>query len=123
LWFVIRSYGVAGLKTIIREHLRLARLFAGWLDSDTRFETMAPVHLSLVCFRLNDGRPEPQLNELNTELLQKVNETGKVFLTHTALKGKTVLRMMIGQRTTTEKHVQLAWEIITEMARELLSGN
>ena len=123
LWFVIRSYGVEGLKTMVREHLRLARLFAGWLDSDTRFETMAPVPLSLVCFRLNDGRPETQLNELNTALLQRINATGKVFLTHTALKGQTVLRMMIGQRTTTEKHVQLAWEIIMEKARELLAGD
>ena len=123
LWFVIRSYGVEGLRAMVREHLRLAQLFAGWLDSDARFETMAPVHLSLVCFRLNDGRPESQLNDLNTALLQKINATGKVYLTHTALKGKTVLRMMIGQRTTAEKHVQLAWEIITQKARELLAGN
>ena len=121
LWFVIRSYGVEGLKTMVREHLRLARLFAGWLDSDTRFETMAPVSLSLVCFRLNDGRPEPKLQELNAELLRRVNATGKVYVTHTALKGKYVLRMMIGQRTTAERHVQSAWEIITEKAQELLA--
>ena len=108
---------------MVREHLRLAQLFAGWLQNDARFETMAPVPLSLVCFRLNDGRPEPQLNELNAALLQKVNATGKVFLTHTALRGKTVLRMMIGQRTSTENHVQLAWEIVTEKARELLAGD
>ena len=122
LWFVIRSYGVEGLKAMVREHLRLAKLFAGWLQNDSRFETMAPVSLSLVCFRLNDGRAESQLNELNAELLQRVNATGNVFLTHTALRGKYVLRMMIGQRTTTEKHVQLGWEIITDTARQLLVG-
>jgi aromatic-L-amino-acid decarboxylase len=122
LWFVIRSYGVEGLQAMVREHLRLAKLFAGWLHSDTRFETMAPVDLSLVCFRLNDGRPETQLNELNARLLASVNATGKVFLTHTALKGKTALRMMIGQRTTTDKHVRLAWKIVTQKAHELLAG-
>jgi glutamate/tyrosine decarboxylase-like PLP-dependent enzyme len=82
---------------------------------------MAPVSLSLVCFRLNDGRPEPKLQELNAELLRRVNATGKVYVTHTALKGKYVLRMMIGQRTTAERHVQSAWEIITEKAQELLA--
>ena len=123
LWFVIRSYGVEGLKAMVREHLRLAKLFAGWLQNDSRFETMAPVSLSLVCFRLNDGRAESQLNELNAELLQKVNATGNVFLTHTALRGKYVLRMMIGQRTTTEKHVRQAWEIITDTARQCLLEN
>ena len=121
LWFVIRSYGVEGLRSMVREHLRLARQFAGWLQADDRFEVMAPVNLSLVCFRLNGGRPERQLNTINAELLGEINATGKVFLTHTALKGKTVLRMMIGQRTTSEKHVRLAWEIISEKARQLLS--
>ncbi len=121
LWFVIRSYGVDGLRAMVREHLRLAQLFAGWVQNDTRFETMAPVSLSLVCFRLNDGRPEPQLDALNAELLQRVNATGRVFLTHTALKGTFVLRMMIGQRTTAEEHVRLAWDIISEKTRELLA--
>ena len=123
LWFVIRSYGVEGLKNMVREHLRLAQLFAGWVRRDARFETMAPVSLSLVCFRLNDGRPEPQLEKLNAELLQRVNATGKVYLTHTALKGKTVLRMMIGQRTTTEKHVRMAWDIITAETQAMLAGD
>ncbi len=123
LWFVIRSYGMEGIKAMVREHLRLAQLFADWLESDSRFEKMAPVNLSLVCFRLNDGRPEPQLEELNAELLQRVNATGKVFLTHTVLKGKTVLRMMIGQRTTAEKHVRTAWEIVTQKTQELLAGD
>ncbi len=122
LWFVIRSYGVEGLRAMVREHLRLAQLFAAWLKDDARFETMAPVSLSLVCFRLNDGRPEPKLQELNAELLRRVNATGKVYVTHTALKGKYVLRMMVGQRTTAERHVQSAWEIIREKTQELLAG-
>lgn len=122
LWFVIRSYGVDGLQAMVREHLRLAQLFKDWVEKDNRFELMAPVSLSLVCFRINDGRPEEALNALNADLLARINQTGKVFLTHTALKGKYVLRMMIGQRTTQEKHVRLAWEIITEQAQGLLAA-
>jgi aromatic-L-amino-acid decarboxylase len=122
LWFVIRSYGVDGLQKMVREHLRLAQLFKDWVETDNRFELMAPVSLSLVCFRINDGRSEEALNALNADLLARINQTGKVFLTHTALKGKYVLRMMIGQRTTQEEHVRLAWEIITEKAGELLAA-
>jgi len=120
LWFVIRSYGVEGLQSILREHLRLGRLFQGWVEEDAKFELMAPVPLSLVCFRLNDGRDEESLNALNKELLDRVNATGKVFLSHTTLRGRYVLRMAIGQRTTREKHVRLAWDLLTKSAAELL---
>jgi len=120
LWFVIRSYGVEGLQAIIREHLRLAQLFKGWIEENGNFELMAPVNLSLVCFRLNDGRKEKELNELNAKLLERINATGKVFLTHTTLRGKYVLRLVVGQRTTEEKHVRQAWEIITQEARKLI---
>jgi len=115
LWFVIRSYGVEGLQAVIREHLRLAALFKSWVEEDRCFELMAPVHYSLVCFRhVKEGAPEEELARLNAALLEKVNESGKVFLTHTSLKGKYAIRMAIGQRATTEKHVRQAWEIIRE---------
>jgi len=120
LWFVIRSYGVEGLQAIIREHLRLAQLFKGWLEEHGSFELMAPVNLSLVCFRLNDGRKESDLNELNKKLLERINATGKIFLTHTSLRGKYVLRLAIAQRTTEEEHVRQAWEIITQETRKLI---
>ncbi|MDH7512094.1 MAG: pyridoxal-dependent decarboxylase [Clostridiales bacterium] len=120
LWFVIRSYGVEGLRAILREHLRLAKLFKSWVEEDERFELMAPVPLSLVCFRLNDGRGEAGLDEMNKQLLEKINASGAVYLTHTSLRGRYVLRLAIGQRTTQERHVHAAWELIKREAEELL---
>jgi aromatic-L-amino-acid decarboxylase len=122
LWFVIRSYGIKGLQQMVKEHLRLAQLFKNWVIDHDHFEVMAPVKLSLVCFRLNDGRSEEALNALNERLLESINRTGKVFLTHTSLKGKYVLRMVIGQRTTEERHVRNAWNIITDKAEKLLKS-
>jgi len=120
LWFVIRSYGVEGLQKIVREHIRLAQMFKEWVKKHEAFELMAPVELSLVCFRLNDGRNEEALEDLNRRLLESLNQTGKVFLTHTTLKGKYVLRMAIASRTTEEFYVQEAWKLITKKAAELL---
>jgi aromatic-L-amino-acid decarboxylase len=119
LWFVIRSYGVEGLQAMVREHLRLARLFKGWVEEHGSFELMAPVPLSLVCFRLNDGSNDEALDEKNRKLLDLVNATGKLFMTHTSLGGRFALRMAIGQRTTTEDHVRRAWSIVLEKAAAL----
>ncbi len=121
LWFVIRSYGVEGLQKVVREHIRLAELVKEWVENHDFFELMAPVPLSLVCFRLNDGRDEDALNELNKRLLESVNKTGKVFLTHTTLREKFVLRMAIASRTTQEQHVREAWDLITEKAAHLVN--
>lgn len=120
LWFVIRSYGVEGLQAFVREHLRLARLFKSWVEAEPKFELMAPVRFGLVCFRLNDGLDIGTLNRLNKELLDRLNATGKVYLSHTVLNGKFTLRMVIGQRTTAERHVRAAWELIRELSAELL---
>jgi aromatic-L-amino-acid decarboxylase len=123
LWFVIRSYGIEGLQKIVREHIRLAELFKGWVENHEFFEILAPVHLSLVCFRLNDGRSEEDLNALNKELIERINRTGKLLLTQTTLKGKFVLRMAIGARATEERHVRQAWEIITGTAKNMQEDN
>jgi len=120
LWFVIRSYGVEGLQEMVREHIRLARDVKTWVAEHELFELMAPVHLSLVCFRLNDGRNEVELNDLNREFLERINRIGKVFLTHTVLKGKFIIRMVVGSRTTKERHVREAWELIVSEAEELV---
>jgi len=120
LWFVIRSYGVKGLEAMLREHIRLGQLFKSWVEGDEKFELMAPVPLSLVCFRLNDGRDEDALDRLNRQLLDLVNASGEVFLTHTTLRGRYVLRLAVGQRTTEERHVRRAWEIILAAASKLL---
>jgi aromatic-L-amino-acid decarboxylase len=120
LWFVLRSYGVEGIQAMVREHIRLAGLFEGWVKADPRFELIAPVDLSLVCFRLNDGRGETALNALNRRLLDRVNGSGRVYLTHTSLRGRFTIRLVVGQRTTAERHVREAWEIIAAAAADLL---
>jgi aromatic-L-amino-acid decarboxylase len=120
LWFVIRSYGVEGLQKIVREHIRLAEMVRDWVEQDERFELMAPVPVSLVCFRLNDGRKEDQLNELNKIFLERLNQTGKLLLTQTSLRGKYVLRMSIAARLTEERHVREAWRLIQATAEELV---
>jgi len=120
LWFVIRSYGVEGLQAMVREHLRLAALVKDWVDGDSRFELLAPVNLGLVCFRLADGRDESGHDELNRRLLEQINASGRVFLTHTTLRGKYTLRLVVGQRTTEERHVRGAWDIISAAAGDVL---
>jgi len=111
LWFVIRHYGVEGLRVHVREHVRLAQQFAAWVAADPRFELAAPVPLNLVCFRLRGS------DEANRALLERLNATGKLYLTHTVLDGKYTLRMSIGGTLTEERHVAAAWRLITENAR------
>jgi aromatic-L-amino-acid decarboxylase len=119
LWFVIRSYGIEGLQRVVRDHIHLAELFKGWVEEHELFEIMAPVHLSLVCFRLNNGGSEEELNALNKELIERINKSGKALMTQTTLKGKFVLRMAIGSRTTEERHVCQAWELIVSTAENM----
>jgi aromatic-L-amino-acid decarboxylase len=123
LWFVLRSYGVEGLQKVVREHIRLAEMFKGWVESHSQFELMAPVTVSLVCFRLNDGRGEGELNELNRVFLEKLNQTGKLLLTQTTLREKYVLRLSVAARMTEEHHVRAAWDLIRSTADDLLKKN
>lgn len=106
LWFVIRSFGLEGLRAKVREHVALAQEFARWVESDSRFELAAPVPLNLVCFRHRDGEA------VNQQILDRLNGSGKMFLSHTRLDGKLTLRMSIGQTNTRRVHVEAAWEMI-----------
>jgi aromatic-L-amino-acid decarboxylase len=120
LWFVIRSYGVEGLRTIIRRHVALAAELAGWVDESADFERVAPVPFGLVCFRYRPGgKSEQELDELNERLLREVNATRRVFLTHTRLGGRYVIRMVIGQRATEREHVVEGWELVRKAAAKL----
>lgn len=110
LWFVIRHYGIRGLQHHVRRHVELAQRFASWVEDDERFELAAPAPLNLVCFRHRGG------DDVNEALLNRLNETGKLYLTHTKLDGRFVLRMSIGQTETEERHVRGAWELIRELA-------
>jgi aromatic-L-amino-acid/L-tryptophan decarboxylase len=108
LWFVIRHYGVEGLQHHIREHVRLAQDFASWVRGDARFELAAPATLNLVCFRLRSGDRDSQL------LMDRLNTSGDLYLTHTKLDGRFTLRMCIGQTNTEARHVERAWERIQQ---------
>jgi len=114
LWFLIRYFGVEGLQNIIREHLRLAKLVEGWVNESDIFELIAPVNLSTICMRAvpRNLRSEAELNNFNERLLEKINESGEFFLTHTKLNGKFTIRIVISGLRTTEKHVREVWEHI-----------
>lgn len=113
LWFVIRHYGVEGLRHHIREHVRLAQEFAQWVASSRRFELAAPVPLNLVCFRHGGG------DAFNQRLLERLNASGKLYLTHTRLDERYTLRLCVGQSHTEARHVRAAWQRIEETAAEL----
>ena len=119
MWMVFRAFGVRGLRARIREHCRLARRFAGWVDGDPRFELSAPVPFSLVCFRALLGETGEEQDRLNQALLAQINDAGPVFLSHTRLEGRIVLRLAIGNLKTTEEHVARAWDLIREHAGHL----
>src|SRR5439155_1032566 len=110
LWFVIRHYGVEGLRAHIRRHVGLAQEFAGWVAADDRFELAAPVPLNLVCFRHVAG------DETNQRLLDDLNASGRLYLTHTRLGGRLVLRLAIGGTYTERRHVETAWQLIRKQA-------
>src|SRR6185295_17843536 len=99
LWFVLRSYGVEGLQALIRRHVALARELEGWIRQDPGFEVMAPVPLGLVCFRYRpEGLSDAEVDDLNRRLLERVNASRRVFLTHTRLGGRYAIRLVVGQR-------------------------
>ena len=108
LWAVIRCYGREGLQGLIREHQRLARLFASWVEAAPGWEILAPVPFSLVCFRREGS------DEENAALLDRVNATGEAYLSHTVLDGRYVLRLAVGHHRTTEADVRRAWELLQE---------
>jgi aromatic-L-amino-acid decarboxylase len=117
LWFVIRSYGVEGLRALVRKHVALAQELAGWIEETPGFELMAPVLFGLVCFRYRPrGVAEAQVDDLNRRLLAKVNATRRVQLTHTELGGRYVIRVAVGQWQTEREHVAEAWRLIKEAA-------
>ena len=122
LWFVLRYFGQEGLATRIREHIRIAQTFSGWVESHPNFERMAPAPLSTVCFRahppaINDIE---KLNQLNERLLAKINDTHEVFMTHTKLRDDFVIRLVVAHLRTEERHVNRAWEIIQQKLTEII---
>ena len=126
LWMIIRYFGHEGLAARIREHMRLAKLFASWVEESADWELMAPVPFALVCFRARhelDAETEEahqkRLDTLNEAIMHGVNATGKALLSHTKLNDKLVLRLSIGNIRTTEEHVRRVWELLNEQLRIL----
>lgn len=122
LWMVLRLYGLENLQGYIRNHIQLAKHFEGLVAQDSRFEVVTPRIFSLVCFRLlpphND---EDHGNKLNHNLLDAVNSTGKIFISHTVLSGKYILRFAVGAPLTEGRHVNAAWEVVRDRASALLA--
>jgi aromatic-L-amino-acid decarboxylase len=116
LWFVLRHYGIEGLQHHIREHVALAQEFADWVRNDDRFEVAAPVPLNLVCFRLKAG------DAANQSLMERLNRSGDLYLTHTKLNDRFTLRMSIGGTNTERRHVESAWKRIQEEADGVSHG-
>jgi aromatic-L-amino-acid decarboxylase len=124
LWVQLRWFGLDGLRRRIEHHLELAQAFAGWLDAAPDWERLAPVPFSTVCFRWAPtfaAGDAGRLDELNAALLDAVNRTGEVFLSHTRLAGKFTIRVAIGNLRTERRHVERAWELLRREAEALAS--
>ena len=139
LWAILRHFGSEGIRDRLAEHMRLARLFAAWVDESPDFERLAPVPFSVVCFRARGrgaaapadgagadggasataGADDAGTDALNERLIEAVNGTGEVFLSHTRLDGRFTVRLAIGHVRTEERHVRRAWELLNEKLRVL----
>src|SRR5438477_2431434 len=131
-WVIFRSFGREGMAARLREFVRLANLFADWIKSDNGFELVAPVSMGVVCFRWvgsarcadrppQRGVPtsESDVDQLNSEIVESINASGRAYLTQTKLRDRTVMRIGLGNVLTTEEHLRTAWEMIQETANEL----
>ncbi len=121
LWFVIRNFGVSGIQEKLRNHISIASKLESWIVDDPNFEMMATRLFNLVCFRYKPAAigDEKELSLLNERLEKELNDSGKLFLTHTKVKGKYTLRMVIAQTYVDMRHVKAAWEQVKEVARSL----
>jgi aromatic-L-amino-acid/L-tryptophan decarboxylase len=118
LWFVLRHFGADGLRLRLRRHLELAREFAGWVEAEPDFELLAPVGFSVVVFRFRPAREtqEDLLDSLNAGILERLNASGEVYLSHTRVAGRYALRLAVGNLRTTAVHVQRAWQLTKDAA-------
>jgi len=125
LWMILRYFGASGIAGRLREHVRLAQWLADQMDADNNFERLAPVPFSVVCFRARPQRlaaDEAALDALNERLLEAVNQSGEVFLSHTRLHGHFTLRAAIGHIRTTERHTSRLWDLLRQSLGRLLDG-
>ncbi|XP_050290271.1 phenylacetaldehyde synthase-like [Quercus robur] len=135
LWFVLRSYGVAKLRSFMRNHVKMAKLFEGFVAMDKRFEIVVPINFAMVCFRILpsalsetvyknvklDIVSEELANEANRKLLESINMSGCVFMTHAVVEGVYVVRFAVGATIVEERHIITAWKVVQEHANVILS--
>ena len=122
LWMILRWFGARAIREHLAEHIRLAQLLASWIDAHEDFERLAPVPLSVVCFRWNPASvalSDVELDAANERLIDLVNATGDVFLSYTRLRGRLSLRIAIGHLETAERHVRRAWDLLRSHAASL----
>ena len=122
LWMVIRMFGAEGIRERLRYHIQIAQAFKRQVEQHPDFEIVAPVPLSVVCFRYHPRKAsvgEQELNRMNEQLMEMVNATGEVFLSHTKLGERLVLRLAVGNLSTTDEHVSRAWKLLQEKAQQL----
>jgi aromatic-L-amino-acid decarboxylase len=125
LWMILRSFGARAIRDHLSEHMHLATKLASWIDAHPDFERMAPVPFSVVCFRWRPGdqpMADEALDAANERLMNAVNDTGDVFLSHTRLRGRVALRIAIGHLRTEERHVRRAWDLLQEHSKGLGTG-
>jgi len=122
LWFVLRSFGAQGVRDRIRYHIALARTFGGWVDGEPEWLRLAPIHFSTISFRCAPAHlTGPEQDALNLEIMEQVNGTGEVFLSHTRLHGRIALRLSIGNLRTEERHLARSWELLRSHAAALVA--
>jgi aromatic-L-amino-acid decarboxylase len=117
LWMILRSFGAREIRSRLSQHMALARQLASWIDAHPDFERLAPVPFSVVCFRWKpSGRAmtDAELDAANERLIEAVNDSGEVYMSHTRLRGRLALRVAIGHLGTTERHVQRVWQLLQE---------
>ncbi|MFZ1808987.1 MAG: pyridoxal-dependent decarboxylase, partial [Cyclobacteriaceae bacterium] len=121
LWFVIRSYGVDGLRKIIQDHINIGQWLKQVIEKENDFEILAPVPVNLICFRYRpvEVNNEEALNSINMTLLEGLNQTGKILLTQTKLDNKYTLRFVSGNSNTSMEEVKKSWGMITDFARKI----
>jgi aromatic-L-amino-acid/L-tryptophan decarboxylase len=136
-WVIWRSLGRAGVVARLREQIRLANLLVGWIEKDERFELSAQPSMGVVCFRfVGEAAPSPRrsatargrtgsidrIDAINSAIVERINASGRAYLTQTKLRGRTVMRIGLGNVLTTEEHLRKGWEIIRETAADTLSS-
>ncbi|KAL7593375.1 hypothetical protein Lser_V15G32666 [Lactuca serriola] len=126
LWMVLRSYGVTGLRQFLRNHVKMAKDFEMMVTMDTRFEIVVPRYFSMVCFRVSPHvinrhhGNDHEANEFNSKLLESVNATGIIYMTHSMVEGVFIIRFSVGATLTEDRHIKMAWELVQDQATSLL---